>query len=181
MQKNNNGLVEKMPKTTSKERVCCACKKEKKIVNTGGPPLCETCYPLACNWSKALDKHQEFMMSIAGITPLEINIGRNDDVGYFLEEIAKYHADVKMKLKQADVCLINICTIVRNEKQKKNPKGKQITFEEMGNIETIVLPKSDKIETVVLPKGKSDKIETVIIPKKPKKKIVDDASNWEPR
>jgi hypothetical protein len=103
-----------------KRRVCCACKKERKIVNVGGPPLCQDCYPLACNWSKAYEKHQKFMMSLAGITPLKIDIGRDDDLNYFLEEVAKYLAETKMRLKQAEICLINICTILRNEKEKKS-------------------------------------------------------------
>lgn len=146
-------------KMKRKQRVCCACKKTKKIVNVGGPPLCAECFPLACNWSKAFDKHQDFMMSLAGITPLEINIGRDDDIAYFLEEVSKYLAEVKMRIKQTEICLINICTMLRNEEpkvSKKRAKQLQIEIIERGNKETIIIP-----------------------PTKPKWKRVVDNSEWE--
>jgi len=101
-----------------KQRVCCACKKQRKIVNVGGPPLCKDCYPLACNWSKAYEKHQNFMMSLAGIEPLVIDTGRDDDFSYFLQETAKYIAEVKMKVKQTEICIINVCTMLRSEHDK---------------------------------------------------------------
>jgi hypothetical protein len=104
-----------------KRRVCCACKKTKKIVNIGGPPLCKDCYPLACNWSEAYEKHQKFMMSLGGIEPVIIDIGADNDLSYWLEEIAKYHAEMKMRLKQSEICLINICTMIRSEPGNKLP------------------------------------------------------------
>ncbi len=131
----------KEDKAKRKQRRCCACKKTRKIVNVGGPPLCEDCFPLACNWSEAVDQHQRFMMSIAGILPLEIDIGKDDDLSYFLEEISKYLAESKMRLKQAEICLINICTMLRNQNEKpKKSHGTQLKIIEHRNQETIIIP-----------------------------------------
>ena len=99
-------------------RICCACKKERKIVNVGGPPLCAECYPLARNWGNAVVHHEEFMMSLAGIDPMKIDTGKDDDFSYWLEEVAKYLAEVKMRLKQTEICITNVCTMLRNEKPK---------------------------------------------------------------
>lgn len=145
------------------QRHCCACKKVRKIVNVGGPPLCETCYPLACNWSKAVEQHKKFEMSIAGITAELVDTGSTDDMSYFLEEIAKYHAEAKMKLKQADICLINVCTMLRNEKSHKR-RGKQMTIAEVVSKEQTTLPEkksSPVIQTEVKAKKEKDDWEPI--------------------
>lgn len=141
----------KEDKAKRKQRRCCACKKTRKIVNVGGPPLCEDCFPLACNWSEAVDQHQRFMMSIAGILPLEIDIGKDDDLSYFLEEISKYLAESKMRLKQAEICLINICTMLRNEKSHKR-RGKQITIADAVDKKQMTLPEKKPVPVIRIEK-----------------------------
>lgn len=111
----------KMPKR--KLRTCCACKKPKKIVNIGGPPLCKDCFPLACNWSEALQKQHEFHRNLGGFQPdtdFECGI---DDVDYFLERIADDLADAHLKIRQAEVNLLNIRTTVRLDKEWEKKKN----------------------------------------------------------
>lgn len=111
-------MKQKQDEKIKRPRRCCACKQIRKIVNIGGPPLCKDCYPLACNWSEALNKHHKFMRSMAGIIPLEINIEHDDDLKYWLEQVAEDLAEAKMKIKQSEICLINICTNLRSEHNK---------------------------------------------------------------
>ena len=103
-------------KVVDKRNICCACKKKKKIVNVGGPPLCKDCFVIASNWSDAQQKHHEFWRNVAGFQPdTDFECGIND-VDYFLEHIANDLADAHLKLRQAEVALLNIRTAIRLDK-----------------------------------------------------------------
>jgi len=110
-------------------RKCCACKKEKKIVNIGGPPLCSDCFDLASNWSEALEKQHKYFRALIGFKPetdFECGIA---DVDYFLEQIAEDIADAHMKLRQAEVNLANIRTTVRADTHwERGDKTKDMQF-----------------------------------------------------
>jgi hypothetical protein len=60
------------------------------------------------------------MRSIAGFDAIVIDTGsRDDDLTYSLELAAEDLAEAKLMIKQAEICLINICTILRCEHDEK--------------------------------------------------------------
>lgn len=110
-----------------KPRICCACKKPKKIVNIGGPPLCKDCFPLASNWAEAMRKQEEFHRNLAGFVPDKFKTGI-DDADYYLDEIAEYLTEAHLKIRQAEICLFNIQTAIRLEREwneKEDTKKKK--------------------------------------------------------
>jgi len=125
MKKSNQKKKEQKP--IEKHRVCCACRKAKKIVNMGGPPLCKDCYPLAVNWSEAFTRQQHFYMSLAGIVPEEFDTGRKDDVDYMMSLMSEDLAEAKLKIRQTEICMININTMLKNEVDEKE---KPVEFHE---------------------------------------------------
>jgi len=136
-------------KAKRQARRCSMCRQARKIVNIGGPPLCEKCYPLACNLTKALEEQDKFFMSLARIAPEKIDTGADDDFQYFLEEVAKYLAESKLRLRQAEICLINICTMRRNENEKSQKKPLKIMkLESVEPMETIIIPRTKPMRRV---------------------------------
>jgi len=126
------------------ERICCSCKKPKKIVNCGGPPLCEDCLPLALNILSAVDSQNKFFKEVAGIYTEEFETGI-DDVDYHLNLMSEDLAEAKMKIKQTEVCMLNIQSAIHidrdwepRKKEKHDPPlkcfrcGKTEGEQEMG-------------------------------------------------